>query len=209
MARFHAGQPGLAWPYSVALTGHWGFEAMKRLALAAALAVTATVTASAAFAGTHFYTYEGKDTVREGTGGAKEVVGGVDFWIEGSPPRRFQLIGVLTDDRLKTGLFGIIAMADLKRDMARHVRKVGGDAVVMTQTEDTVEGATGATFTSGQGTATAFGNSASFLGSSNSSSFVGLVKTHHVRYYVIKYLVEATPPAEAPAAPAPAPSPTQ
>jgi hypothetical protein len=50
--------------------------------------------------------YEGPDAVQTGTGGAKITKNGVDFWTNGTPPRRYQIFGFLTDtlqDKLLSG----------------------------------------------------------------------------------------------------------
>jgi len=45
-----------------------------------------------------FQPYEGKTSVYEGTGGSKLVVDGIEFWSNGSPPRKFQVIGSVTSE---------------------------------------------------------------------------------------------------------------
>src|SRR5262249_10849547 len=40
--------------------------------------------------------YEGRNNVYEGDGGTKVVVDGVDFWANGSPPRKYAILGVVT-----------------------------------------------------------------------------------------------------------------
>ena len=42
--------------------------------------------------------YEGNSTQYEGTGGTKLTVDGVDFWSNGTPPRKFSLLGVVTSE---------------------------------------------------------------------------------------------------------------
>jgi hypothetical protein len=41
-----------------------------------------------------FVSYEGKDAVREGQGGERKTVDGIDFWSNGAPPRKFKIIGL-------------------------------------------------------------------------------------------------------------------
>lgn len=58
-----------------------------------------------------FIGYEGKNAVREGDGGAKKTVEGVDFWSDGAPPRKFVLLGYVTDRRHKSGIMGNLPLA--------------------------------------------------------------------------------------------------
>jgi hypothetical protein len=61
--------------------------------------------------------------VREGTGGEKKTVDGIDFWANGAPPRKFQIIGFITDSRLKTGLIGMMRMSGLESSVAQRSEK--------------------------------------------------------------------------------------
>ena len=70
-----------------------------------------------------FVAYESKDSVREGTGGEKKTVDGIDFWANGAPPRKFQIIGFITDSRLKTGLIGMMRMSGLESSVAQRSEK--------------------------------------------------------------------------------------
>lgn len=82
-----------------------------------------------------FIAYEGKNTIHEGDGGAKKVVDGVDFWSDGAPPRRYQIVGFINDRRHKSGLFGAISMSGLDKDVASVAKQNGGDAVILVQSE--------------------------------------------------------------------------
>ena len=88
----------------------------------------ALATSSAASAGPKFVPYEGKDAVSEGRGGTKIVAHGIDFWTTGEPPRRFQVLGVLTDNRSPGIIYGH-AVGSGK--VADKVRAAGGDAVII------------------------------------------------------------------------------
>lgn len=168
---------------------------------------TVALAAAEARAGTKFYAYEGRDAVRDGVGGAKDVVDGVDFWLEGTPPHRYQLVGVINDERLKSGLIGMISMAQFKHDIAKRVRNAGGDAVILTNSQDNVVGMTSTSFGNASGAATSMNGTTNFAGYGSSSSWVGLVKHQQAHFFVIKYLPD---PAAAPAAPGqPTPAPAQ
>jgi len=53
-----------------------------------------------------YYTYSGSP-VYTGQGGASKNVNGVDFWVMGTPPRKFRIIGYIEDSR-KRGINGSI-----------------------------------------------------------------------------------------------------
>jgi hypothetical protein len=168
---------------------------MARMRAAALAAVTGIglALATAAHAGTQFLTYEGPDAVKQGQGGERKTVDGVDFWLEGSPPHRFQVLGVIEDERLKSGLIGFIRMSSLEGDMARLVHKAGGDAVILTDTHENLLGVVGSSFGS------AYGNRFGAWGSA--TSFASPVESRASKYAVVKYLPDGAAPAWSTAAP--------
>jgi hypothetical protein len=107
-----------------------------------------------------FIGFEGKNAVREGEGGAKKTVEGVDFWSDGAPPRKFRLLGYVTDRRHKSGLIGMASMASLEKDVANVVKKNGGDAAILMASEAETVGTVGNAF------GAANGNSVSAFGAS-------------------------------------------
>jgi hypothetical protein len=50
----------------------------------------------------------------------------MDIWTFGDPPRRFQILGIIQDERPG----GRIPVAQLKHDIVQKAREVGGDAVI-------------------------------------------------------------------------------
>jgi len=161
-------------------------------ALAAAVGL---LLASPAPAGTQLLTYDGPDAIKQGHGGEKKVVDGVDFWLSGSPPRRFQVLGSIEDERHKTGLFGALSMSGLENDIARQARSAGGDAVILTDAHDNLQGYVGTGFGS------AYGSRYGAFGSV--STFSRPVESHSSRYVVVKYLPDGAAPAWSDAAPPP------
>ncbi len=127
-----------------------------------------------------------------GTGGAPKTVGGVDFWMEGTPPRKFIVIGIINDNRPG----GRVAVAMRDKRIAQNAKAHGGDAVVMTTDEREVLGSvsSGQSFTSGQASASAFGvgNMGFAQGSGTSTTtgygFAAAVGRRIARFYVLKYL---------------------
>ena len=73
-----------------------------------------------------FQPYEGKHNLYEGEGGTKVVVNGVDFWANGSPPRKYSIIGMVVSE---VGS-GIGDEAIIRSSVANEVKKQGGNAAV-------------------------------------------------------------------------------
>lgn len=166
----------------------------RALALAGLILATSALISPTASAGTDFLTYQGRDAVQEGRGGNMKVVDGVDFWLDGSPPRRFQILGSIVDERHKTGLIGAMAMSNLEQDIAKRAHAAGGDAVILTDAQDNVHGYVSSNF------ASASGNGYSAFG--NSTGRTRPIESHASRYLVVRYLPDD------PALPASAPPPT-
>lgn len=138
---------------------------MKLMCLAClALIILGPATATAA----EFTAYEGRHAVREGEGGDKKTVDGIDFWSNGDPPRKFEIIGSLSDRRQKTGLIGMVRMSGLESDIAKGVKAVGGDAVILQSSSDDLVGIT-----------------------NNSMA----IKKHDSRFIVVKYIIDEAPSA--------------
>jgi hypothetical protein len=159
---------------------------MKRIILALLLATVST----ASYAATQFLSYEGNDAIQEGRGGSKRVVNGIEFWIEGQPPRKFQVLGTLLDERHETGLIGMARMSSLDSDIAKAAKQAGGDAVILADEGEKVTGVA----SSGTASATQYGNSATAFGFGHARE----IKNHQARYVVVRYLPDA-PPQPAPA----------
>jgi hypothetical protein len=136
---------------------------------------------------TTYYNYSGAKPLI-GTGGASENVSGIDFWVEGTPPKKFQIIGVISDNRPS----GPIAMAARNGQIAALVKKKGGDAILLSFDVNELQGfySSGNSFTSSQ--ATAFGSPgfAQAYGTSSTmgSGFTQGVYRRNSKFYVIKYL---------------------
>src|SRR5438445_5528398 len=125
---------------------------------------------------TEFQSWEGRNSVVEGRGGTRRVVDGMDVWTHGDPPRRFQVLGIIEDDRPG----GLIPMAQLKHDIVAKARQSGGDAVILVSSASQLQGY----YTAGSATAYGYGNYASAFGSSTTVPITRRSST----YVVIKYL---------------------
>ena len=88
------------------------------------LAVVAT--AMVACATVDYQPYEGRNNVFEGEGGTKVAVDGIDFWANGTPPRKFAIVGVVTGE-IGSG-YGDEAI--IRSSVARAVKERGGNAAI-------------------------------------------------------------------------------
>ncbi|WP_158010667.1 hypothetical protein [Tardibacter chloracetimidivorans] len=98
------------------------------------------IVSSPAIAGQSFAAYEGQGAYQEGTGGSRITKHGIDYWTNGTPPRRFQLLGFLTDKRRDNNLVPDVVGS---KGVAKAAIKHGGDAVVMLGTKGEVIGLLG------------------------------------------------------------------
>lgn len=73
-----------------------------------------------------FQPYEGKNNLYEGEGGTKVVVNGIDFWANGSPPRKYSIIGMVASEIGS----GVGDEAIIRSSVASEVKKQGGNAAV-------------------------------------------------------------------------------
>ena len=137
-----------------------------------------------------FVAYEGKDAIQEGQGGAKKTVDGIDFWSDGAPPRKFKLLGFITDTRLKTGLIGKMRMSGLESSIAKQAKSAGGDAVILISADTETKGYVGQQQTTGQATVTGYGNSATARGNTWSAGAAAAVQKQNTRYAVIQYALD-------------------
>jgi hypothetical protein len=152
-----------------------------------------------------FLAYQGNNAVQRGQGGTMKTVDGVDIWMSGMPPKRFQVLGSLTDERHKTGLWGLISMSQLDHDITKAAKKAGGDAVILSNAQDRTISIFGSSFGNASGNCsggmTATTTGAFTTGTANSScnatgygfSDVSPVQKHDSSYWVVKYLPDADP----------------
>jgi hypothetical protein len=125
---------------------------------------------------TDFQTWESRNSIVEGHGGTKKVVDGVDVWTNGDPPRRFQVLGIIDDERPG----GIIPMAELKHDIAKKAREHGGNAVILISSSSQLAGY----YSSATVNTQVYGTSATSFGSGTTVP----ITRRASKYVVIKYL---------------------
>jgi hypothetical protein len=87
-----------------------------------------------------FIAYEGDSARHTGTGGASIVRDGVEFWTSGTPARRFEILGTLSDTRssgvTSTGSVG-------SASLARQARSLGGDGLILAGQRERRDGSVG------------------------------------------------------------------
>jgi hypothetical protein len=93
------------------------------MALAIALAGPTSATA-----GTEYAAFEGKSAITEGDGGTKIVKNGVEWWTTGTPPVRFKVVGIITDDRDDDWMSG---NAIGSKKLAKLILSHGGQAAII------------------------------------------------------------------------------
>lgn len=100
---------------------------MRRMLLGvAALAIVSA--ASAGLARSQFAAVPDGGAVFEGEGGISIARDGVDFWTNGTPARRFQVLGTLTDRRSGALSAG---QAVGSPALARQARELGADGLIL------------------------------------------------------------------------------
>ena len=123
---------------------------------------------------TNYYTYSGSG-IYEGRGGASKNVNGVDIWLVGTPPRKFRIIGYITDSRPG----GAIPMARRDADLAAAAKRNGDGLLLKAEQTDFL-----GTYSTGNATAIASGNVTTAVGSGVSVPII----RREGQYFVIKYV---------------------
>lgn len=143
-------------------------------------AITLTIILTASLitgcATTEYKGFEGRNNIIEGKGGTKIVVDGMDIWDNGDPPRKFKVLGIVDDERPG----GLIPMSQLRGDVVKKAREVGGDAIIQLNSQSQIAGY----YTSGSVSADAYGKSATAYGSSTTMP----VRRNVAKFAVIKYV---------------------
>lgn len=131
---------------------------------------------SSGCATTTFLPYESTGTPVQGSGGTKMVVEGMEVWSNGEPPRKFNVIGVIEDERPG----GPLPMASLTKDVVAKARESGGDAIIKVSNQKQVTGYV----TNGSATIHGSSNYARAYGSATTVP----VSRNYSKFVVIKYV---------------------
>lgn len=100
---------------------------MRKTFLGAAAILIASVSGPSSASG-QFTPYDGDSAIQAGEGGAHVARDGVDFWTSGTPARRFQILGTLTDNR-SSGMPARSAVGSPR--LARQARALGADGLIL------------------------------------------------------------------------------
>jgi hypothetical protein len=125
---------------------------------------------------TEFKPFEAKNNLFEGKGGTKTIVDGMEIWDNGEPPRKFKVLGIIDDQRPG----GIIPMSQLRSDMVKKAREVGGSALIQLGNQSQIAGFV----SSGSANAYSYGNSTTAYGSSVTTP----IRRNTARFAVISYI---------------------
>jgi hypothetical protein len=150
------------------------------LALAAPIAALTLLLSGCS---TDYYAYQGGGPMI-GQGGASKRIDGVDIWLFGAPPRKFQIIGYIEDSRPG----GPPSMAQRNPKLAATAKQQGGDGVLIQSDAAQYMGSitTGNAFTTVNGGfyGNGFNGSALTTGTLVSAPMI----RREGRFFVIKYL---------------------
>ena len=80
--------------------------------------------------------YEGRNNLYEGEGGTKVTVDGIDFWANGTPPRKYSILGYVVSE-IGSG-YGDEAM--IRSAVAAEVKRQGGSAAIQVNNNTTFAG---------------------------------------------------------------------
>lgn len=152
-------------------------------------AVFALCLLAAGCASTNYSAFEGGRVV-EGTGGTKKTVEGIDIWNNGSPPRKFKVIGIIDDVRRQS----LIGMAGYEGTLVKNAREAGGDAIIFLDSRSDLvgyhhSGESGTARTTGS--AYGYGNTAYYQGKTTYQSYgssTRAIRDKITKVAVIKYV---------------------
>jgi hypothetical protein len=140
-------------------------------------------------ASTNYSAFEGGRVV-EGTGGTKKTVDGIDIWNNGSPPRKFKVIGIIDDSRRQT----LIGMAGYEGALVKKAKEVGGDAIIILDAHSEIVGyynSGGSGTATTTGSAYGVGNTAYYQGNTTYQSYdstTSAIRNKLTKAAVIKYV---------------------
>ena len=135
------------------------------------------------------YTEYRSNEIIQGQGGAVRTVNGVDIWKDGTPDRKFKIIGVIDDaqnDVIGNGVVSGMMQQSMESsardsDLASQTKLHGGDAVVIVQQGQILNGYA----ISGNGT---YQDSGYGYGTANFNGDASARYSHLTKAFVVKYM---------------------
>jgi hypothetical protein len=126
--------------------------------------------------------------VREGGYGTRKVVDGVDIWTTGEPPRKYQVLGIINDERVQAPF----EMQRYYHDVAAKVKQAGGNGAIEAYSNSQITAIVSNSSTTSSGTVSAYGAGnvafGEYSGSSNTTGWTAAHQNHSARFVVVKYL---------------------
>jgi hypothetical protein len=85
----------------------------------------------------NFVPFDGPNVVQQGEGGTKIFRFGIDFWIKGTPPHPYKILGTIED---KSIVDSPIKDTIVDGVIAKYVVKLGGNAVIVASRKEAIIG---------------------------------------------------------------------
>jgi len=163
--------------------------ALKNINLLRACSLLVTAAWVPASCSTDYQPLESRaPVVREGGYGTRKVVDGVDIWTFGEPPRKYQVLGIIKDERVQAGF----EMARYYHDVAAKGKQAGGNGAIEVSNSSQVTGIVTNSFTTSSSTASAYGAGnvafGQYSSSSSTTGFTAAQRHHSAQFLVVKYL---------------------
>jgi hypothetical protein len=115
-------------------------------------------------------------------------VDGVDIWTTGEPTRKYQVLGIIRDERVQAPF----EMQRYYHDVAAKVKQAGGNGAIEAYSNSQVTAIVSGSSTISSGTVSAYsaGNTAfgHYSGTSNTVGWAAPQEHHSARFIVVKYL---------------------
>ena len=118
----------------------WSYQSEEGKLMRTVIFSVALLLASPALSEQVFAAYEGPASIQLGAGGTKITANGIDYWTTGTPPRRYQVLGVLTDARKDRRSDGHVVGS---KSVARRTIDAGGNAVIFDEATSKLSGVGG------------------------------------------------------------------
>jgi hypothetical protein len=116
--------------------------------------------------------------IRAGGQGTRKIVDGVDIWTTGEPPRKYQVLGIINDERVQAPF----EMQRYYHDVAAKVKQAGGNGAIEAYSNSQVTAIVSGSSTISSGTVSAYSSGdAAFGHYSGRSNTVGWAapQEHH------------------------------
>lgn len=106
-----------------------------------ALCIVAGLSGCAMVNNTQFSAYQGEDSEIFGKGGTVKQIEGIDIWTNGSPNKKFRILGIIEQSHLDNGSpIAKLASMALESDLVKEAKKQGGDALILISSDTQITG---------------------------------------------------------------------